>query len=64
MDRVESCTTTVVSSGVVIVLIGARLLLRADLEFSAVTRSMLALTSAAVSALPEWNFTPSRRVNV
>ena len=38
--------------------------LRADLESGASTFSMLYFTSAEVSALPEWNFTPSRRVNV
>ncbi len=55
---------TVLSSGVAIAEMTERLLLRADFDVSAVTRSMLAFTSALVSALPEWNVTPCASVNV
>ena len=51
-------TTTVASSGVAMSAIFAKLVLRADLESSAVTRSMLYFTSAEVSGLPEWKVTP------
>ncbi|KYB46240.1 hypothetical protein AB664_23445 [Brucella anthropi] len=58
IERDESLTTTVSSSGVSMPVMVLRLLLRELLDSGAATRSMENLTSFEVSGAPEWNLTP------